>query len=34
MEQFSDQWQLWLNQQFQQGPGLMKQLIQALNFGK
>jgi hypothetical protein len=34
IEQFSDQWQLWLNQQFQQGPGLMKQLIQALNFGQ
>jgi hypothetical protein len=34
IEQFSDHWQLWLNQQFQQGPGLMKQLIQGLNFGK
>ena len=34
VEQFSKQWQLWLNQQFQLGPGLMKQLIQALNFGK
>ena len=34
VEQFSKQWQLWLNQQFQLGPGVMKQLIQALNFGK
>ena len=32
IEQFSDQWQLWLNQQFQQGPGPMKQFIQALKF--
>jgi len=34
IEQFSEQWQLWLNQQFQQGPGGMKQFIEALNFGK
>ena len=32
IEQFSDQWQLWLNQQFQQGPGPMKQFIQALKY--
>ena len=34
IEQFSEQWQLWLNQQFQQGPGALKQFIEALNFGK
>ncbi|MFC1844724.1 hypothetical protein ACFLZ5_08050 [Thermodesulfobacteriota bacterium] len=34
IEQFSDQWQLWLNQQFNKGPGIVKQFIQALNFGK
>jgi len=31
---FSEQWQLWLNQQFNKGPGPMKRLIRALNFGK
>ena len=34
IEQFSDQWQAWLNKQFQEGPGKLKQLIKALNFGK
>jgi hypothetical protein len=34
IEQFSEQWQLWLNQQFQDGPGVMKQIIQALKFDK
>jgi hypothetical protein len=34
VEQFSKQWQLWLNKQFQQGPGAMKQFIEALKFGK
>ena len=34
IEHFSDKWQRWLNQQFQQGPNLMKQIMQALRFGK
>ena len=34
IEQFSEQWQLWLNQQFQRGPRGMKQFIEALKFGK
>ena len=34
IEQFSEQWQLWLNHQFQRGPGAMKQFIEALKFGK
>ena len=33
IEQFSEQWQTWLNQQFQKGPGGMKQFIEALKFG-
>jgi hypothetical protein len=34
VEQFSEQWQLWLNQQFLQGPDALKQFIEALKFGK
>ena len=34
IEQFSEQWQIWLNQQFQKGPGGMKQFIEALKFGQ
>ena len=33
IEKFSDQWQIWLDQQFQQGPGRLKKFIKALNFG-
>jgi len=33
IEEFSNQWQVWLNKEFQQGPGLMKKFIKALNFG-
>jgi len=33
IEEFSNQWQIWLNEQFPEGPGLLKQMIRALNFG-
>lgn len=33
IEEFSKQWQTWLNEQFPEGPGLLKRLIRALNFG-
>jgi len=33
IDEFSNQWQTWLNEQFPKGPGLLKQLIQALNWG-
>ena len=34
IEQFSNQWQTWLNQQFNKGPGTLKKFIQALHFGE
>jgi hypothetical protein len=34
IDEFSSQWQTWLNEQFTKGPGLLQQLIQALHFGK
>ena len=33
IDEFSSRWQTWMNAQFPEGPGLLKQLIQALNWG-
>lgn len=34
IDQFSNQWQSWLNKQFEQGPGSLKQLIRSLKLGE
>lgn len=34
IDKFSEEWQIWLNQQFTKGPNFMKQLKETLNFGK